>query len=75
MNKPLKEHEIRRLLSRAWGQRRRRAYLPDVRNARHLNLNFELDDETARGDRFKYFLAVLVVGAFLYIIYSRTSLG
>jgi hypothetical protein len=74
MNKPLKENEIRRLLSRAWGRRRRRPNLLDVRNARHLNLNLELDDE-ARGDRLKYFFAVLVVGAFLYMVYSRSGLG
>ena len=75
MNKPLKENEIRRLLSRAWGRRRRQAYLSDVRNARHLNLNRELNDDEARGDRLKYFFAILVFGAFFYIVYSRSGLG
>ena len=74
MNKPLKENEIERLLSRAWG-RRRRVYSPDnIPNARHLNLNRELDDD-ARGDRLKYFCAVLIFGALLYLAYSRTGLG
>ena len=73
MKKPLKENEIRRLLSRAWSHRRRQAYPPDVRNALHLNLNRELEE--ARGDCLKYFSAVLVFGALLYIVYSRLGLG
>jgi hypothetical protein len=52
-------------------RRRRRAY---SRNALHLhlNLNRELNDE-ARGGSLKYFS--VVVGALLYIFYSRIGLG
>ena len=69
MKRPLKENEIRRLLSKALSRRRRRAY---SRNALHLNLNRELNDE-ARGGSLKYFS--VVVGALLYIFYSRIGLG
>ena len=70
MNKPLKENEIRSLLSKAWSRRRRRTYSSGVRNALKLDLNLELAQD-ARGDVLKYFCAVLVFGALLYTIYSR----
>ena len=74
MKRPLKENEIRYLLSKALSRQRRRAHSPSVRNALHLNLNRELDED-ARGDSLKYFAAVIVVGALLYTVCSRIGLG
>lgn len=74
MNKPLNVKETERLLRRAWGRRRRQAYSTNVPNARHLELNRELDDEP-RGDRLKYFCATLVFGALWYLLYSRIGFG
>ena len=52
-----KENEIRRLLSKAWSRRRRKADVPRVRNALHLDLNQEFEEP--RGDGIKYLLRYL----------------
>jgi hypothetical protein len=74
MNKQLRENEIRQLLSRAWRRRRPQVYPSDIRNALHLNLNSQLEEES-RGDVLTYFFAVLVVGALLYLVYSRIEVS
>ena len=66
MNKPSKENEIRRLLSKAWSRRRRKASTPIVYNARHLDLNDEFAER--RSGSIKFFFLVLVL--FTLLIYA-----
>jgi hypothetical protein len=73
VNSPPKENEIRRLLSKALSRRRRKAELTRVRNARHLDLNRQLED--SRGEGIKYFFAVLILQGLLYGVYSRIGLS
>ena len=73
MNRPLKENEIRRLLSIAWSRRRRRAGSQGVRNALQLDLNRELEEP--RGEAVKYFFAALILQGLLYLVYSRIGLS
>jgi hypothetical protein len=54
-----KETEVRRLLSRAWSLRRRKAALPTVQNSRHLDLNRDFEDR--HDGNIKYFVLLLVV--------------
>jgi hypothetical protein len=72
VNKPPRENEIRRLLSKAWSRRRRQAGSPIVHNASHLDLNRELQE--ARGESMKYFFAALILAGFLYLVWSRIGL-
>jgi hypothetical protein len=58
------ENEIRRLLSKAWSQRRRKAESPNVRSALHLDLNREFKEERGGGG-IKYFIVTLVLFALL----------
>jgi hypothetical protein len=73
VNSSPKENEIRRLLSKAWSRRRRKAELARVRDAMHLDLNRELEDP--RGESIKYFVAVLILQGLLYGVYSRIGLS
>ena len=73
MNRPLKENETRRLLSRAWSLRPPRAAAVSVRNAIHLDLNRELEGESAQS--IKYFFAVLLLQGLLYLVYSRLGIS
>jgi hypothetical protein len=68
VNKPPKENEIRRLLSKAWS-RRRKASTPVVYNARHLDLNEEFAERRSGG--IKYFFLILVLFAMLIYAVSR----
>jgi hypothetical protein len=63
-----KENEIRHLLSRAWSRRRRKADVPNVRNALHLDLNQEFDD---RRGGIKYFIVTLALFALLIYAVSQ----
>lgn len=65
-----KENEIRRLLSRAWSRRRRRADAPTLQNAMHLDLNQEFDER--RGDGIKYFIVILVL--FALLVYAASQM-
>jgi len=58
-----KENEVRRLLSKAWSRRRRKADSPSVHNALHLDVNREFEER--RGDGIKYFFVILVLFALL----------
>ena len=69
MSKTPKENEIRRLLSKAWSRRRRKADVPRVRNALHLDLNQEFEEP--RGDGIKYFFVILVLFALLIYAVSQ----
>jgi hypothetical protein len=69
VNRPLKENEIRRLLSKAWSRRRRKASTPIVQNARHLDLNDEFAER--RGGGIKYFFLILVLLTLLVYAVSR----
>ena len=69
MNRQLKESEIRRLLSKAWSRRRRKASTPIVYNARHLDLNDEFTER--RSGSIKFFFLVLVLFALLIYAVSR----
>jgi hypothetical protein len=69
VNKPPKENEIRRLLSKAWSRRRRKASTPVVYNARHLDLNEEFAERRSGG--IKYFFLILVLFAMLIYAVSR----
>jgi hypothetical protein len=66
---PPKENEVRRLLSKAWGRRRRRADFFNLQNALHLDLNREFEER--RSDGRKYFFFVLLV--FTLLIYALTQ--
>ena len=69
MSETPKENEIRHLLSRAWSRRRRKADVPNVRNALHLDLNQEFEDR--RGEGVKYFIVTLVLFALLIYAVSQ----
>ena len=64
-----KENEIRRLVSKAWSRRRRKADSPGVYEARHLNLNREFEEP--RGDGFKIFFFILALFALLIFAVSQ----
>jgi hypothetical protein len=70
MSGPPKENEVRRLLSRRWSRRRRKADLPGVHNALHLDLNRDFEEE--RGDGIKYFVVVVVLLVPLIYALSQT---
>jgi hypothetical protein len=69
VNKAPKENEIRRLLSKAWSRRRRKASTPVVYNARHLDLNDEFAEP--RGGGIKYFFLILVLLTLLVYAVSK----
>jgi hypothetical protein len=69
VNRPPKENEIRRLLSKAWSRRRRKADSPIVRDALHLDLNQEFAGR--RGEGIKYFFLILALFALLIYAVSR----
>src|SRR5271168_1377035 len=68
---PPKENEVRRLLSKAWSRRRRRADFFNLQNALHLDLNREFEER--RSDGSKYFFFVLLVFALLIYALTRRS--
>jgi hypothetical protein len=73
LNRPLRESEVRRLLSRTRNRRRPAAASSTVRSARHLDLNRELEDP--RGETVKYFFAALILQGVLYLVCSRIGFG
>ena len=69
MSRPPKENEIRRLLSRAWSRRRRRADSTIVRDALHVDLNSEFEEHRSEG--IKIFFLVVVLFALLVFAVSQ----
>ena len=69
MSGPPKENEIRRLISKAWIRRRRKAESAGVHEARHLNLNQEFEER--RGEGFKIFFFILALFALLIFAVSQ----
>ena len=69
MNGSLKEKEVRRLLSRAWGRRRRKADSPIVRGALQMDLNREFEEH--RGEGIKIFFLIVVLFALLIFAVSQ----
>ena len=69
MSEPPKENEIRRLISKAWTRRRRKADSPAVYEARHLDLNQEFEER--RGEGFKIFFFILALFALLIFAVSQ----
>jgi hypothetical protein len=67
---PPKENEVRRLVSKAWSRRRRKADSPGVHEARHLDLNHEFEER--RGEGFKIFFFILALFALLIFTISQT---
>jgi hypothetical protein len=74
MNRPQKENEVRRLLSKAWSRRRRKADSPSVHNALQLDLNREFE-ERGRHRSVKYFVAVLILEGSLYVVCNWIGLS
>jgi hypothetical protein len=70
MGGPPKENEIRRLVSKAWSRRRRKANPLGVHEARHLDLNQEFEEP--RGEGFKIFFFILALFGLLIYAVSRT---
>ena len=66
---PPKENEIRRLLSKAWSRRRRKADSPIVRDALHMDLNREFEEH--RGEGIKLFVLIVVLFALLIFAVSQ----
>jgi hypothetical protein len=64
-----RENKIRSLLSKAWSRRRRKAGLPSVNNALHLDLNREFEEP--RGKGIKLFLIIATLFAMLIFAVSR----
>ena len=64
-----KENEIRRLLSKAWSRRRRKADSPIVRDALRIDLNQEFAQP--RGEGIKLFLIILTLFALLIFAVSQ----
>jgi hypothetical protein len=69
VNRSPKENEIRRLLSKAWSRRRRKADSPVVRDALHLDLNREFEER--RGKGIKLFLIIATLFAILIFVVIR----
>jgi hypothetical protein len=64
-----KENEVRRLLSRAWSRRRRKADRPNVHNALRKDLNQEFEEPRSEG--VKLFLIIVTLFALLIFAASR----
>lgn len=64
------ENEVRQLLSKAWGRRRRQMASPSLQDAQHLDLNREFEESSGGG--IKYFFVVLALLTLLIFALGRT---